>query len=62
MKINTNFSIEDIVYLKTDIEQLPRIVTGIIVRKNSLLYYLTNGTTETCHYDFEISLEKTFIL
>jgi len=60
MKINNNivFDIGDIVFLKTDSEQLPRIITGILMRPNNLLYYLSNGTNETQHYEIEISKEE----
>ena len=55
---NTKYNIGDIVFLKTDSEQLPRIVTGILLRnENYGYYYLSNAITETTHYDFEISIE-----
>lgn len=54
---NTKYNIGDIVFLKTDSEQLPRIVTGILLRNESYIYYLSNSITETTHYDFEISIE-----
>jgi hypothetical protein len=55
--MNTKFKIGDIVFLKTDSEQLPRIVTGILLRNECYIYYLSNTITETTHYDFEISIE-----
>jgi hypothetical protein len=60
MKINNNivFDIGDIVFLKTDSEQRPRIITGILMRPNGFLYYLSNGTNETSHYEIEISKEE----
>lgn len=51
------YKIGDIVVLKTDSEQKVRIVTGVLIRKDCNLYYLTNCTEETLHYDFEISTE-----
>jgi hypothetical protein len=57
------FQIEQIVYLNTDKEQLPRIITGISLRPfNSVTYGLTANTTETWHYDFEISDERDILL
>lgn len=47
-----------IVYLKIDPEQLPRMVTGWIVRPQHIVYYLTCGAYETEHFDIEISPEK----
>ena len=54
-KKSMRFKIGEIVYLKTDFEQLPRIVTGILMRPYGLIYYLSNNTTETTHYQIEIS-------
>jgi hypothetical protein len=57
------FQIKQIVYLNTDKEQLPRILTGISLRPfNSVTYGLTANAIETWHYDFEISDEKDIIL
>lgn len=57
------FKIQQIVYLKTDIEQKPRIVTGIFLRPfNSVTYSLSEGNTETCHYGFEINDERDIIM
>lgn len=57
------FQIEQIVYLNTDKEQVPRIVTGISLRPfNSVTYGLTHNATETWHYGFEISDERDIIL
>ena len=57
------FQIEQIVYLNTDKEQVPRIITGISLRPfNSVTYGLTQNATETWHYGFEISNERDIIL
>lgn len=49
------YKVGEIVYLKTDEEQKIRMVTGVLIRNNCYIYYLTNCTQETTHYDFEIS-------
>lgn len=54
-KKTTRFKIGEIVYLKTDFEQLPRMVTGILMRPYGLIYHLSNNTIETTHYQIEIS-------
>lgn len=56
--MNNKFNIGDIVYLIHDTEQLPRMVTGINVRSNGLIYLLNLGITESFHYDFEISTQE----
>lgn len=46
------------VFLKTDQERLPRMVTGYIVRPTGVLYLLSSAATETEHYAIEIEKEK----
>ena len=59
MIIENKFELGEILYLKTDVDQLCRICTAIIVcPDNSFLYELTCGTQASKHYDFEISQEK----
>lgn len=56
------FQIEETVYLKTDKEQKPRIVTGMTLRPfNSITYGITESTFESWHYGFEISSERDVI-
>lgn len=59
MKIENNFEIRQIVYLKHDIEQLPRMITAIKINPYDITYELACGTDVTSHYDFEIYKEKT---
>jgi hypothetical protein len=58
--IDNIFSIGDIVYLKTDTEQIPRMVYCFMVYRNEIIYKLCAGTTMSEHYDFEISPEKSY--
>lgn len=60
--VDTNFAIGDTVYLKTDIEQNPRIVYAYMVYKNECLYKLACGKDSSDHYDFEISVEKNVLI
>lgn len=56
MLINNKFSIGQTVYLRTDTEQLQRIVTAIkVCGDNSLFYELSCGREVSDHYDFEIA-------
>ena len=58
-----DFMMKQIVYLKTDREQKPRLVTGIQLRPfNSVTYGITEETNETWHYGFEIRDERDIIL
>jgi len=62
MKIETKFNLEEIVFLITDNEQLQRIITGITISHNQVIYRIVCGASESWHYDFEIVKEKTFKL
>lgn len=59
MNINFKYDIGDIVYLITDNEQNKRIVTGYHISFKQILYRLSCGTSETSHYEIEISSEKS---
>lgn len=61
MVIENKFNFGDIVYLKTDKEQLPRMVTRFSVKQSEIQYCVSQGTLETWHLDFELS-ETTNIL
>jgi hypothetical protein len=61
MKINNKFNIEDVVFLITDDDQLHRIVTGIQISQNGLLYRLACGTNDSWHYEYEIATDKNFL-
>lgn len=63
MLIDEKFEMGKIVYLHTDPDQLPRMVTGYVVRPYGLLEYkLTSGTEETNHFDLEISETVSVIM
>ena len=61
MLIDNKFNIGDKVYLDTDSEQHERIVTGFTVRQNSIIYAISKGSSESWHYDFEITTEKDVV-
>lgn len=56
------FEIGQTVYLKTDIEQRKRLVTGYKVRPNIVMYYLSFGMEESQHFEIEISDTEDIIL
>jgi hypothetical protein len=61
MTIQNKFELEEIVFLITDTDQYQRIVTGIQVSKNSILYRLACGVNESWHYEYEIARDKKYI-
>ncbi len=60
--MKANYNIGDYVYLKTDIDQYKRLVTGYTVRIDGILYLLSLGSEETDHYELEISHEIDILL
>jgi hypothetical protein len=62
MVIDNVYEIGEVVYLKTDQQQLPRIVYCIKVYKNEALYELASGTTTSSHYEFELSKEINVLM
>lgn len=56
IKVELDFDIEDIVFLKTDLDQYPRMVTGVLLRKEHPKYLIRYGDEEeTEHSFFELS-------
>jgi len=62
MTIKTKYNIGQVVYLRTDIEQDARIITGITMRYSGVIYLLTCETLETPHYDFEFSTTRNQLI
>ncbi len=61
MNIDVKHKIGDVVFLKTDLEQKPRMVYGYVVYATSMLYKLTQSDITSEHYDFEISEEMNML-
>jgi len=61
MKVETEYNIEEVVFLKTDKEQLPRIVVGVIIRKGTVLLELVHSVDYTTHYDYEVSKNQNIL-
>jgi len=55
MVIITEFELGEIVYLKTDRDQLKRMISGATVRPGGVLYHISCGPSESSHYFVEIS-------
>lgn len=54
------YKIGDTVFLKTDPDQLERLVTGISIRQSGISYAVAKSSNESWHYDFEISKDKKY--
>ena len=55
------YQIGETVYLKTDCEQLERIVIGISIYPIGIMYQLACGIDQTWHYDIEMSPDGDII-
>lgn len=62
MVIDNQFEFGDIVYLKTDKDQLPRMVVRMSVKPGEILYCLAQGNSEYWAMDFEITKEVNVLL
>jgi hypothetical protein len=62
MVIDNRFNFGDVVYLVTDVDQNPRILTRIVVSRDSVIYELSCGERISSHYDIEITSEKNVLL
>lgn len=62
MKVELPYKYGQTVYLKTDVEQYCRMVTGYKLGYNTVLIELTCGTNISYHYEYEISEEKEVLI
>lgn len=62
MLADTQFELGQEVFLKTDIDQQKRLITGICIRPTGINYELTCGANSSWHYDFEILIEKDVMI
>ncbi len=54
IKVNNEFDLKQVVYIRHDINQYPRYVTAITIRQTGLVYTVACGIGESEHYDFEL--------
>lgn len=58
----TEFELGQVVYLRTDEEHLPRIITGVKLHLGGgLSYELSQGANASMHYEPEISAEPSVL-
>ena len=59
--ITLKHDLGNIVYLKTDKEQLKRMIVQISIRQDGLSYELGCNGNSSFHYDFEFSTDKDIL-
>jgi len=58
----SEFVLEQVVYLRTDSDQEPRIVVGVqFIPGGSIQYRLNCGACESWHYECELTGEKILL-
>ena len=62
MIIDNKFELQQCVFLITDSEQLTRIITGIQISNNGILYRLACGVNDSWHFEYEIAEEKNYLI
>lgn len=60
LTIENDFNIEDIVFLKHDDEQKPRMVNAIIINKHHIQYEVISGIQVSIHNSYELSKDKIY--
>mgnify|MGYP003422134731 FL=1 len=55
LRISVEHQIGELVYLKTDREKNPRIITRIFVSSEHVMYECSLGAQDTLHYAIELS-------
>ncbi len=60
-EIDIFYAIGDTVFLKTDSDQLERLITGYVIRQGSIMYELSQGSNSSFHYNFEINIDKDIL-
>lgn len=58
MMIEVKYQFGQVLYLKTDQDQKPRILTGVLQRSGGVQLELACGSGSSWHWLFEISDEK----
>jgi len=59
MEIDNDFKFDEILYLRHDVDQKPRMVLNIIIGKQGVMYEVISGTEVSIHFGSELSKEKT---
>lgn len=62
MLVKNTFRIGQVIYIKTDPEQLPRIVIALRVTPDSIMYEVAYIGQVSLHYDLEINADKDVLL
>jgi hypothetical protein len=62
LEVETAFTLTQTAYLRTDLQQRPRIVTGIVLRERGVLYELSCGVDSSWHAGYEMAEEADTLL
>ena len=62
LTIETKFKIGDFVYIKTDRDQVKRMVTAIMISSNGLTYQVSEGVDYSYMFAIELTKNKQYIV
>ena len=57
-KFEAKYTNGDMVYVKTDLDQYERMITGVHFRPHGINYSVSFGDHETAHFEIELSSKK----
>jgi len=58
IEVKIKHNITDIVYITTDPEQLDVVVTGFLIKQDSVMYVVSFCGTEQEYYDYELTSKR----
>lgn len=59
-RVELSFHFGELVYLRSDRDQIPNYITGILIRGNNIYYGASRTGEERWYFDFELSSSKVF--
>lgn len=57
-----DFEIGQEVYFRTDPQQQPNLITGIMIKQDGILYEVSFVNQSSWHYSFELSSERNILM
>jgi len=61
MRIDIKYDLGECVYLKTDSDQLQRMIIQVCIRPDGILYELNCGSSGSFHYEIEFTKERDIL-
>lgn len=62
MKTKILYNVGDLVYLRTDPDQSPRLVIAVLIYEGHTKYGVVRGVEESWHYPIEIAKDRNILM